>query len=92
MSSDDRRAEPRRAADAPLYLMWHDGQSSHAARGRLLESSERGIRFRTPARIHTGAIVFCAVPAHGICSRFQVCHSRRAAFRTEAGARILASF
>lgn len=92
MSSEDRRGEPRQTADAPVYLMWHEGDSSHSARGSLVESSTRGLSFQTAARIRPGSIVYCAVPSHGICSRVQICHTRRELFRTVAGGRLLATF
>jgi hypothetical protein len=92
MAPPERREHPRQSARDALYLLWEVDGVPRQARARLVDLSPAGLAFRTSARLAPGAIVYCASPAHAICSRAIVSHSSRRLFTTTAGARFLLSF
>jgi hypothetical protein len=92
MEAMDRREHPRKSAHDTLYLLWDEDGVHRQARARLVDLSPAGLAFRTFARLAPGAIVYCASPAHAICSRAIVSHATRSLFTTTAGARFLLSF
>jgi hypothetical protein len=71
----DRRSEPRILNETAVYLMWDEGDTPCERKAKLHDYSATGLSFRTRGRFPRGMIVWCAVPAYGVCSRARVAHS-----------------
>lgn len=87
----DRRREPRWKTKSRMHLVGDMVTDSWRVGGKTLDISARGLQFTSRRSYQPGAIVYCAVPEHGIYTRAQVCHSTGGWFRYQVGLRFLAS-
>lgn len=86
---EERRAESRAPADSSAYLFWEAEGVYCEMKARAVEVGERGMTLRGRTGLRPGAILYCAVPAHGIYTRARVANTRGFLRRT-AGLEFLA--
>lgn len=76
--------------DCRAFLFWETGGGYCEVKASAVELGERGATLRGAAGLKPGAILYCAVPGHGIYTRARVSHTRGVLRRT-VGLQFLAS-